>query len=249
MTVSTARLGQAAGVALAVAGAIFVAVQIMHPPMDLASLNSTDWFVRNTAKTVMSALALAGITGVYLRQRSRTGAWGLVGYLALTIGYFMLFATTAIAALVLPSIASTSPNYALDIVNVAFGGKAVGDIGAMGPWLNVVGLFYIAGGLIFGVTTYRAGVLAKWAAALLAIGNTATVALAVLPDSFNRPLAVPTGIALMGLGISLWRDQRRQLSAPAAGPASATSTGSGSGADSESVGSGHPVRSARAAVR
>ena len=28
--------------------------------------------------------------------------------------------------------------------------------------------------------------------------------------SFNRPMAVPVGIALIGLGISLWRDQRPQ---------------------------------------
>jgi hypothetical protein len=31
----------------------------------------------------------------------------------------------------------------------------------------------------------------------------------VLPHSFERPLAVPTGVALIGLGISLWRDQRK----------------------------------------
>ena len=37
----------------------------------------------------------------------------------------------------------------------------------------------------------------------------ATAALAVLPESFNRPLAVPTGIALIGLGVSLWRDAAR----------------------------------------
>jgi hypothetical protein len=30
----------------------------------------------------------------------------------------------------------------------------------------------------------------------------------VLPQSFDRPFAVPTGVALIGLGISLWRDQR-----------------------------------------
>jgi hypothetical protein len=35
------------------------------------------------------------------------------------------------------------------------------------------------------------------------------VALKVLPQSFNRPMAVPTGVALIGLGVSLWRDQRK----------------------------------------
>jgi hypothetical protein len=36
----------------------------------------------------------------------------------------------------------------------------------------------------------------------------ATAALAVLPEAFNRPLAVPEGIALIGLGVSLWRNSR-----------------------------------------
>ncbi len=36
----------------------------------------------------------------------------------------------------------------------------------------------------------------------------ATAALAVLPEAFNRPMAVPEGIALIGLGVSLWRTTR-----------------------------------------
>jgi hypothetical protein len=74
---------------------------------------------------------------------------------------------------------------------------------------DVSGLAYMAGGLLFGIALFRARVLARWAAALLALGTLATAALAVLPQSFNRPLAVPTGVALIGLGISLWRDQRK----------------------------------------
>ncbi|KGN36344.1 hypothetical protein [Knoellia subterranea] len=44
--------------------------------MELATLATTDWFVRSAAKAVMAVLALAGITDMYLRQRSRIGAWG-----------------------------------------------------------------------------------------------------------------------------------------------------------------------------
>ena len=32
----------------------------------------------------------------------------------------------------------------------------------------------------------------------------------MLPESFSRPFAVPTGVALIGLGVSLWRQERRQ---------------------------------------
>jgi hypothetical protein len=40
----------------------------------------------------------------------------------------------------------------------------------------------------------------------------------VLPESFNRPFAVPTAVALLGLGVSLWRDARRR---PPSGEAAA----------------------------
>jgi hypothetical protein len=72
----------------------------------------------------------------------------------------------------------------------------------------VVGAGYIVGGLIFGIALFRASILARWAAALLAVSTAATAALAVLPESFNRPLAVPAGIALIALGVSLWRNPR-----------------------------------------
>ena len=62
------------------------------------------------------------------------------------------------------------------------------------------------GGLIFGISLFRARILARWAAALLAVGTIATASLAVLPESLNRPMAVPVGLALIGLGVSLWRN-------------------------------------------
>jgi len=54
-------------------------------------------------------------------------------------------------------------------------------------------------------------VLSRWASVLLAYGTVSALALAALPVSFSRPFAVPTGVALIGLGVSLWRDQRRQV--------------------------------------
>jgi hypothetical protein len=80
-----------------------------------------------------------------------------------------------------------------------------------------MGLGYPFGGLLFGIALFRAGILSRWASVLLAYGTISVLALAALPESFNRPFAVPTGIALIGLGVSLWRDQRRRetMSAPA----------------------------------
>ena len=70
---------------------------------------------------------------------------------------------------------------------------------------QVQGFAYLAGGLVFGIALYRARVLARWAAALLAVGGVVTVLHSLLPDAFYRLLAFPNGIAMIGLGYSLWR--------------------------------------------
>src|SRR6185503_8423615 len=100
------------------------------------------------------------------------------------------------------------------------GGHATGDIGLMVSLIRVAGVGYLAGGLLFGIALFRARVLARWAAALLALGAVATLAIPLLPQVNFRLFAIPTGVALVGLGYSLWRDQ----STPAAHPqAEATS--------------------------
>jgi hypothetical protein len=48
--------------------------------------------------------------------------------------------------------------------------------------------------VLFGIALLRARVLARWASGLLVLGTLATLAIPVLPHSFERPLAVPTGV-------------------------------------------------------
>jgi hypothetical protein len=219
MPVSTTRLGQAAGVAAATAGLIFILVQVNHPAMEVASVTTTEWVVRSSAKAAMSVLVLAGITGMYVRQFRQTGVLGLAAYLLFSLGYVVMFGVEFLAAFVLPTVAHTAPGYVNDVIVAAAGGTPSGDIGLMQAVFAASAAGYVGGGLLFGIATFRAGVLARWAAVLLAVGTVSTLALSVLPESFNRPLAVPTGIALIGLGTSLWRDQRRQATATATGTA------------------------------
>jgi hypothetical protein len=209
MSITTTRLARAAGISAAAAGLIFIAVQINHPPLDVSTITTTEVTVRSTAKLVMGALALAGITGMYLSQTRQAGVLGLIGYLLLGAFYLVIMPIEFIAAYVLPSLADTEPGYVNDVLAAAAGGTATGDIGLLQTAFILSGVLYLAGGLVFGIALFRARVLARWAAALLAAGTLATLALSVLPESFNRPFAVPTGVALIGLGISLWREQRR----------------------------------------
>jgi len=208
MTITATGLTKAAGAAAAVAGSIFIAVQIGHPSTGSFTTETTEWVVRECAKTVLAALALAGITGMYLRQYRKAGLLGLVGYLVFAVGYLALFSVEVIGAAVLPNLIHSEPGFVNDVVAAANGGTPNDDIGGLQTLLNIAGGGYILGGLLFGVALFRTRVLARWAAALLAVSTVATAALAVLPESFNRPLAVPEGIALIALGVSLWRNPR-----------------------------------------
>lgn len=209
MTVTTTSLTKAAGIAAAAAGAIFIAVQINHPGMDSFLTDTTEWVVRCIAKAFMCALALAGITGMYLRQVRQMRVLGLVGFLMFAVGYLLMLCTVVMAAAFLPALTHTAPQFVNDVVAANEGGTTVGSIGHLQVLFNITGACYMLGGLVFGIALFRARVLARWAAVLLAVSTVGTAALAVLPESFNRPLAVPEGVAMVGLGISLWRDQRK----------------------------------------
>ena len=121
MTITSTTLGRAAGLAAVAAGALFIAVQINHPPMEVASVSTTEWVVRNTMKVIMAALALAGITGMYLRQVRQAGLLGLVGYLLFASGYLVMMAIAFVAAYILPSLAETAPAYVDDVLTADAG--------------------------------------------------------------------------------------------------------------------------------
>jgi hypothetical protein len=214
MTVTTTGLTKAAGIAAAVAGTIFIAVQIGHPAFDTFVTDTHEWVIRCSAKAVMTVLALAGLTGMYLHQVRQMRLLGLFGFLVFTLGYLMMFATEVMAVAFLPTLTDKTPAFVNDIVVASGGGTPTGDIGGLQAFFNLTGACYLLGGLVFGIALFRANVLARWAAVLLAVATVSTAALAVLPASFDRPMAVPEGVALIGLGISLWRDLRTTVAIP-----------------------------------
>jgi hypothetical protein len=213
MNLTSNRVTAAAGLCAAAAGAIFVGVQINHPPADVAHVVTTEMTIRESAKALMAILALAGFTGMFARSHRRFGVLGLAGYLLLSVGFFALFANQCIVAYVLPTIAHSDPAYVQSYLDAAMGGTPTADIGHMKELFLVSGIGYSLGGLLFGIALFRTGILARWACALLAYGTTSALALAALPESFSRPFAVPTGVALIGLGVSLWRSQRLETPA------------------------------------
>ena len=212
MTITTNTLTRATGVAAAGAGLLFIAVQVKHPDLDLSFATTTEFKIRQGMKVLMSVLALAGITGMYLRQAKKTGVLGLIGYLLFGAGYLAMLSVEVAGAVVLPSIAHSSPGFVTDVLTVAGGGHAAGDIGLMQPLISAMGIGYLGGSLLFGIALFRANVLARWASALLAVAAVATAISPQLPIN-QRLFAIPTSVALIGLGYSLWREQHAPATA------------------------------------
>ena len=219
MTITTTTLTKATGLAAVAGGLLFCAVQIGHPLLTVPFTTTTEYTVRETAKILMAVFSLVGITGIYLRQVRQTGVLGLIGYLLLSVGYLTILGAQIIAVFVLPDLAATQPGYVSDALAVAHRGHPVGDVSQF-QILNNIGITYIVGGVLFGVALFRAGILARWAAALMTLGAVATVATIVLPELVQRLFAIPAGVALIGLGYSLWREQRTQKASPLASPVS-----------------------------
>ncbi len=208
MTITPAALTRSAGLAAVAAGLIFIGVQINHPYLDASSIETTEVVVRDSLKVLMCVLALVGITGMYLRQVREIGLLGLIGYVLFAMCYLVIMCTAFVAAYVLPSIAETDPSFVNDVTAEATNRHATGDIGLLDQAIQVQGVGYLLGGLLFGIALYRARVLARWASALLAVGGVASVALSQMPDAFYRFLAFPNGLAMIALGWSLWMSVR-----------------------------------------
>jgi hypothetical protein len=220
MTVTTTKLTWAAGLSAVVGGLLFIAVQINHPLLDATFTTTTEYAVRETMKIFMAVFSLIGITGIYLRQVRQTGVLGLIGYVVLGVGYLAIFGVQVVGVFVLPSLAASQPGFVNDVLAVATSGTPISDIGPLQILIQGGGFAYVAGGIIFGIALFRANILARWAAVLLSAGAVAILATSQLPELTQRLFAIPVSVALIGLGFSLWREQRTQNTRPMAGPVS-----------------------------
>jgi hypothetical protein len=207
MTITPAKLTRAAGLSATAAGLLYVFIQFIHPHEDLATVTTTSWIVVAAMTGLMALLALVGITGMYVRHVEKMGVLGLIGYLVYSAFFVVVAGYSFIEIFVLPTVADDSPQFVNDALALFAGNEIVGDLGPLKALNPVAAVLYLFGGLLFGIALYRARTLARWATVLLPVGTLAALAVPLLPHSQARMAAIPVGVALMGLGYSLFRQQ------------------------------------------
>ena len=110
----------------------------------------------------------------------------------------------------------------MPLLGISYGHTGDVNLGALPALYSVgVGITYMLGGLLFGIATFRAGILPRVPAALLAIAATLTPLAALLPHAQQRFAAVPVALALAWLGYALFSERRASAAQVAPATASA----------------------------
>jgi hypothetical protein len=207
MTISHHYLMRLAGLSALVAGLCYVLVGALHPPNVPASVTTDRWAIVHGIACAMSFFGLIGLTGLYLKQAARTGLLGLVGYVLLNLWFVLIMGFSFVEAFVLPHVAHTAPAF-VDAWMKMFNGPASNyDLGALPTVWLLSAPIYILGGITFGLATFRAGILPRWAGALLAVGTLIAPLAGALSNGAQPKIAIPVGLALGWLGYALWADE------------------------------------------
>lgn len=208
------------GFAALLAGIIFAGIQPIHPPDFLPSVTTTAWATIMPVKLLMCLLFLLGFTGLYARQVEETGWLGLVGYLMLCLSWSLNTAFIFVETFILPVLAVPSPQFVESILGIINGFPGDMNIGALPAVYGLTGILYMLGGLLFGIATFRASVLPRWAAGLLAVASAVTPAAALLPHAIQRFAGIPVGLAVAWLGFALFYERREKVSEAVSGKVS-----------------------------
>jgi hypothetical protein len=199
---------RAAGLAAVVAGIIFAGIQPIHPPDVLQSVTTNEWAVIISLKLTMCLLFLVGITGIYARQVEQAGWLGLVGFLLLILSWWLQTGFVFAEIFILPLLATAAPPLVDSFLGLGSGVPGEVSVGAAAPAYAVVGFCYMIGGLVLGIATWRAGVLPRVPAGLLAVASVLTPLAALLPHHIQRYAAIPVALSLAWLGYALWSERR-----------------------------------------
>ena len=208
MKITTSRLIRWAGLSAMVAGIFYMVVGIFHQPNIFSSVTTTQWAIVHALATAMCIFFLLGITGLYARQVEEAGWLGLAGFLLYSLWGVLTALFTFTEVFILPLLATESPTLAEGFLGIFTSSTGETNFGILAILWTITGSLYILGGLLFGIATFSAGILPRWAAVLLAVGSLLAPMAALLPPEHEPKVAVPVGLALAWLGYALWSERR-----------------------------------------
>jgi hypothetical protein len=206
MKITHANLIRWAGLSALLAGLCYVFVGVFHPANAPASVTTTRWETVHVVACAMSFFGVLGLAGLYARQARKSGWLGLVGFVLLSLWMVLIMGFSFVEAFVLPHFATTTPSFIDAWMKMFNGGSTTFNLGALPTVWTLSAPSYIGRGLLFGIATFRAHILPRGAAVLLALGTVLAPVAGQLSLGWQPKVAIPTGLALAWLGYALMTD-------------------------------------------
>lgn len=201
-----------AGLSALVAGLCFIVVGWLHPLNLPSSVTTATWANVHLVAMAMSIFGLFGLAGLYARQAEKSGWLGLVGFVLFSVWLVLMMGFFFIETFILPSLAAESPTFVEGFLGIFTGVPSKIDFGMLPTVWALAGPMFIVGSLLFGIATFRAGVLPRWAGGLLAVGALLIPAAALLPHEYEPTVMIPVGLAMSWLGYALFAERQAQSS-------------------------------------
>jgi hypothetical protein len=210
MKPTASKLVRWAGLSAMVAGMFYVLVGLFHPPNVLSSVTTTQWAIVHVLAIAMCFFGILGMVGLYAKQAEKSGWLGLAGFLLFSLWFAFILGFSFVETFILPSLATEAPKVVEGFLGMFTSTASEIDLGILPTIWTLTAPLYMLGGLLFGIATFRAGILPRWAGGLFVIGTALAPVAALLPLEHQPKVAVPVGIALAWLGYALWSERREQ---------------------------------------
>src|ERR1700752_367004 len=210
MTAST--LMRLAGLSAMVAALCFIVLGMFHPENVPSAVTTATWVNVHIFAFALGFFGLFGMAGLYARQAEKSGWLGLTGFVLFSVWMTLVSGFSFVEAFILPKLASESPAFVEAFLGMFSGSASEIDLGILPTLWNISGTMYILGPLLFGIATFRAGILPRWAGGLLALNIVWVPIGALVPHEYQPWIMVPVGLALAWLGYALFSERREKAS-------------------------------------
>src|ERR671933_1364899 len=220
MKMTTSTLMRLAGLSAMAAGLCFIVIGMFHPVNVPSSVTTATWVNVHIFATALGFFGLFGMVGLYARQVEESGMLGLAGFLLFTVWMTLVCGFSFVEAFILPKLATESPAFIAGWMGMFSGAPSAVDLGVLPMIWNISGPIFFLGPVLFGIATFRARVLPRWAGALLALNAVFFPLGAVVPFEYQtKIIMIPIGLALAWLGYALWAERRAPAARPVPGMA------------------------------